>query len=401
MERKKILFVAEMVTLAHLARPLVLLQSLDRTRYVPHFACAARDHAFLSDSDAEQWVIHSISSQQFLAALAAGKPVYDEATLAAYVEEDMRLLDRVRPDVVVGDFRLSLSVSARKMQVPYIALSNAYWSPYVRPHYAVPSLPISATLPVPLANALFLAVRPLAFALHTLPLNRVRRRYGLPSLGYDLRRVYTDGDRVLYADVPELFPARSLPDTHAYLGALTWSPPVELPPWWERWLATRPLVYVTLGSSGQVELLSHVLAALAELPITVIAATAGHLVPTDVPANAYVAQYLPGEAAAQHVQLVICNGGSPTSQQALCAGVPVLGIAANLDQFLNMGGVVRAGAGRLLRADRFSRADVREAVAGMLDDVGVRAQAFRLGQVFARYQAAARFEAVLRELVQA
>ena len=398
MERKKILFVSEMVTLAHLARPLVLMQSLDRARYVPHFACAARNHAFLSGSDAEQWVIHSISSKQFLAALAAGKPVYDEATLAAYVEEDMRVLDLVRPDVVVGDFRLSLSVSARKMQVPYVALSNAYWSPYVAPHYVVPSLPLSAMLPVPLANALFRAVRPLAFALHTLPLNRVRRRYGLPSLGYDLRRVYTDGDRTLYADVPELFPAQSLPDTHAYLGALAWSPPVELPPWWDSWPPARPLVYVTLGSSGQAELLSHVLAALADLPITVIAATAGHLAPMEVPANAHVAQYLPGEAAAQRAHLVICNGGSPTSQQALCAGVPVLGIAANLDQFLNMGGIVRAGAGKLLRADRFARADVRAAVVDMLDNAGVRAQAVRLGQVFSRYLPAERFAAVLGAL---
>jgi len=398
MERKKILFVSEMVTLAHLARPLVLMQALDRARYVPHFACAARNHAFLSGSDVEQWVIHSISSKQFLAALAAGQPVYDEATLAAYVEEDMRLLDLVRPDVVVGDFRLSLSVSARKMQLPYVALSNAYWSPYVAPHYVVPSLPMSAALPIPLANALFLAVRPLAFALHTVPMNRVRRRYGLPSLGYDLRRIYTDADRTLYADVPELFPARSMPDTHSYLGALPWSPPVDLPPWWDSWPATRPLVYVTLGSSGQAELLSQVLAVLADLPVTVIAATAGHLLPTHVPANAHVAHYLPGEAAAQRANLVICNGGSPTSQQALCAGVPVLGIAANLDQFLNMGGVVRAGAGKLLRADRFLRADVRAAVTGMLNNVGMRAQAFRLGQIFARYQSAERFAAVLREL---
>ena len=398
MERKKILFVAEAVTLAHLARPLALLRTLDRERYLPHFACAPRHHAFLSGSDAEQWVIHSISSQQFLAALAAGKPVYDEATLAAYVEEDLRVLDLVRPDVVVGDFRLSLSVSARKMRVPYVALSNAYWSPYVRPHYVVPSLPMSALLPIPLANALFLALRPLAFALHTGPLNRLRHRYGLPALGYDLRRVYTDGDRTLYADVPELFPPHAMPESHSFLGALLWSPPVDVPPWWDSWPGERPLVYVTLGSSGQAGLLSPVLAALAELPLTVIAATAGHLEPANVPANAHVARYLPGEAAARRASLVICNGGSPTSQQALCAGVPVLGIAANLDQFLNMGGIVRAGAGKLLRADRFSPAAVRDAVRGMLEHAGLRSQAARLAQVFARYQAAARFAAVLREL---
>jgi UDP:flavonoid glycosyltransferase YjiC (YdhE family) len=40
MERKKILFVAEAVTLAHVGRPLALAQMLDRQRYDVHFACA-------------------------------------------------------------------------------------------------------------------------------------------------------------------------------------------------------------------------------------------------------------------------------------------------------------------------------------------------------------------------
>ena len=86
MERKKILFMAEAVTLAHLARPLALLHMLDRARFVPHFACAPRNHAFLHGSDAEQWMIESISSEQFLAALAAGKPVLRCPDLACLCE---------------------------------------------------------------------------------------------------------------------------------------------------------------------------------------------------------------------------------------------------------------------------------------------------------------------------
>lgn len=398
MARKKILFMAEAVTLAHLARPLALLPMLDRERYAPHFACAARNHAFLHGTDAEQWVLHSISSAQFLAALAAGKPVYDVPTLRAYVEEDLRLLQQVRPAVVVGDFRLSLSVSARKLGIPYVALSNAYWSPYVAQHYTVPSLPMSARLPLPLANALFQAVRPLAFALHARPLNRVRRRYGLPALGGDLRRIYTDGDRTLYADVPELFPATTMPDSHGYLGPLPWSPPVAPPAWWAQLPTARPLVYLTLGSSGQAELLSPILSALADLPVTVLAATAGQPAPPSVPANAYVAPYLPGTAAARRARLVICNGGSPTSQQALAAGVPVLGIAANLDQFLNMDGLVRAGVGRLLRADRCAPPDLRQAVMAMLADAALGRQAGQLAPVLARYRPAERLDRVLREL---
>jgi UDP:flavonoid glycosyltransferase YjiC (YdhE family) len=69
----------------------------------------------------QYWPLHSISSAQFLGALAAGKPVYDVATLQTYVEEDRRLLERLRPDVVIGDFRLSLAVSARCWRCPISA----------------------------------------------------------------------------------------------------------------------------------------------------------------------------------------------------------------------------------------------------------------------------------------
>ena len=398
MDRKKILFMAEAVTLAHLARPLALAQLLDPQRYEVHLASAPGYDAFFAGSTVRRWPLTSISSAQFLAALAAGKPVYDAATLDSYVQDDLRLLRALQPDVVVGDFRLSLAVSARLARRPYAALSNAYWSPYVRQHYRVPDIGLSHVLPIALADRVFRAVRPLAFALHTLPLNRVRRRHGLPSLGWDLRRLYTEGDRTLYADIPELFPARDLPDSHSYLGPVTWSPPMAAPPWWSALPDDSPLVYVTLGSSGQGALLPGVLRALAPLPVTVIAATAGRVALDAVPANARVAQFLPGDEAARRASLVICNGGSPTSQQALAAGVPVLGIASNLDQFLNMGGIVAAGAGQLLRTDRFNEQAVRAAAEFLLASHAAREAALRIARWFQQYQPAARLQAVLQAL---
>lgn len=401
MERKKILFVAEAVTLAHVARPLALAQALDRQRYDVHFACAPGYEMFLKGSDLHTWSLHSIASAQFLAALAQGKPVYAAATLTRYVQDDLRLLQSLRPDVVVGDFRLSLSVSARLARVPYVGIINAYWSPYVAQRYRVPALPLSRLLPIPLAQRLFDLVRPVAFALHSLPLNRVRRAYQLPSLGTDLRRIYTDADQVLYADIPDMFPAHDLPRTHSYLGPVLWSPPIGLPSWWDALPHGRDIVYVTLGSSGQGALLPQVLKALAPLPLMVIAASAGASTaqPGVLPDNARVAQYLPGEMAAARSRLVICNGGSPTSQQALAAGVPVLGIAGNLDQYLNMDGVLRSGAGALLRSDRLAEQPLRSAVLRLLSEPEPAAAARQLAQQFQRYDAGARLSGVLAHIL--
>lgn len=398
MERHKILFMAEAVTLAHVGRPLALAQALDPARYAVDVACASGYDMFFMGSNIDPLRLHSISSERFLAALAVGKPVYDAATLQQYVADDLRVLGAVQPQVVVGDFRLSLSVSARLAGIPYISLINAYWSPYARQHYQVPALPFARVLPIALADRLFRLVQPLAFALHSQPLNRVRRAHGLPSLGTDLRRVYTDADHVLYADIPQMFPSNDLPSSHAYMGAVTWSPPTPLPAWWDEPDAGPPVVYVTLGSSGAGQVLPLVLQALASLPVTVIAATAGGASPQPVPANARVAPYLPGAAAARRAQLVVCNGGSPTCQQALVAGVPVLGIAGNLDQYLNMAGVLSCGAGRLLRSDRLTEAAVRAAALALLSQSEPRAAALRLAGHFAGYDAGRQLASLLDRL---
>jgi UDP:flavonoid glycosyltransferase YjiC (YdhE family) len=141
-----------------------------------------------------------------------------------------------------------------------------------------------------------------------------------------------------------------------------WSPEVPPPPWWDSLPTDRPVVYVTLGSSGRSDLLPLVLKALADSPVTVIAATAGRVTVADVPANAFVADYLPGEAAAKRADVVVCNGGSPTTQQALAAGKPVIGLASNLDQFRNMQAIERQGAGVLLRSGRIIGQELRSAV---------------------------------------
>jgi len=95
---------------------------------------------------------------------------------------------------------------------------------------------------------------------------------------------------------------------------------------------------------------------------------------------------------------VICNGGSPTSQQALAAGVPVLGIAGNLDQYLNMDGVVRAGAGALLRSDRLREGELRDTTLQLLGEPAPRAAAGRVAQQFLRYDAGARLAGLLSQL---
>lgn len=363
---RRILCFAEAVTLAHVARPLVLACRLAEAGHELHFA-VSEDHAkWVTQAGLTRHAIQSLPSTVFLRRLARGSRVYTAQELEVYVQHDLALIKTVDPDLVIGDFRLSLSVSARLADVPYLNLTNAYWSPYARPHYVMPRHPLVPVLGAKLASTLFRLVRPAVFAFHSLPLNRVRRDHRLSSLGLDLRTVYTEADVTFYADVPELIPTHDLPPHHHYLGAVTWSPPVPLPVWWQELPDDRPLIYLSLGSSGAGGRLAEIVTALSQLPITLVIATAGRFQLGTLPGNVYCADYLPGEAVAARARLVICNGGSPATQQALLQGVPVLGLPDNLDQYLNMDFIAAYGAGRWLRADTSGGLSVQAAVVDML-----------------------------------
>lgn len=398
--KPRILFIGEAVTLAHVSRPFALARSLDPSKYDVVLACDPRYNKLLGVLPFPWRPLHTIPSARFLDALARGNPLYDAATLRSYVEEDLALLCNVKPDVVVGDFRLSLAVSAPLTKTCYMTLTNAYWSPYARQRFPLPELPMVRALGVTAAGVLFRLARPFAFAYHTLPLNRVRREYGLPSLGLDLRRIYTHADYTLYADVPELTPTFDPPENHKYLGPILWSPAVEPPDWWEKVPADRPIVYVTLGSSGESPLLQVVLKALAEMPVRVIAATAGRINMDSLPRNAFVADYLPGEEAAAKASLVICNGGSPTTQQALAAGKPVLGLPSNMDQFMNMASLRRSGAGEFIRAGRAQVSAIRAAVNRIMDQPAYVAAARRYSETFKATSAILLFQALVKEALE-
>ncbi|HMV72715.1 MAG TPA: glycosyl transferase family 1, partial [Pseudomonadales bacterium] len=141
--KKRVLFVAEAVTLAHVARPMVLARALDPQRHTVEFAWDPRYARLFPEPDFPLHQITTIPGEQFEAALASGSPLYDVPTLRRYVEQDLQLLERLRPDVVVGDFRLSLAVSAAVAKVPYLNLSNVYWSPYTRQRFPMPELPVT------------------------------------------------------------------------------------------------------------------------------------------------------------------------------------------------------------------------------------------------------------------
>ena len=399
--RKRVLFLAEAVTLAHAARPYVLAKGLASPDYEVHFAVADRYPLDFGNLDIRRWPLRSIAPEAFRDSLASGTPLYNAATLTDYVNDDLELIDKVSPHLVVGDFRLSLAVSAALRNVHYINVTNAHWSPFsTRKRLPFPEHALGKLVGSSVASVLFNAVAPLILRTHAAPHNKLRRAHGLAPLG-DLRSVYTWGDTTLYADVPELVQTRSLPASHRYIGPLLYSPEGVEPPWWAGIPQDRPCIYLTLGSSGQTSAVSAILRGLASLPVTVLLSTAGRDLGASLPDNVLTADFLPGSAAARRSDLVVCNGGSATVYQALAESRPVLGLPSNLDQHLTMASVCEAGAGLSIRAEEARSANVARAVVRLLDANGnAKTCAGRVATWFNAYRASDRFGEVVAEVLR-
>ncbi|QBQ54467.1 glycosyltransferase [Nitrosococcus wardiae] len=391
--RKRILFVAEAVTLAHVTRLAELAGGLDLKRYEIFFACDNSSKYFHPQPTFTHFNIHSISPKLFRKALEKGSPLYNYETLKGYVQEDLRILDKIKPDLVVGDFRLSLAVSAPQRKIPYAAVTNAYWSPYYIERWApFPEHLLGRILGVTIASALFRLAQPIVFARHARAMNRLRETNGLPPLG-DLRHVYTHGDYTLYLDVPSLVPIVNAPSNHYYLGPIVKAPSISLPDWWDEVPADQPCVYVSFGSSGAVEKLLEVIKGLSEIrpPLFLMISTAGRTEINFTSKNIRAASYIRGSDAARLSQLVISNGGTTAGYQALAEGVPVLGIPSNMDQYLAQMAITKAGAGRLLRAGKVNALAVRNASSEILNSTGYYTTARRLAAEFTHYDAIKNF----------
>lgn len=368
--KPRILFVSEAVSLAHVARICALGGALSSELYDIHFASSGQ---FSFCSDCLSWTKHrldGISPALFMKRLSRGVPVYSISELERYVSDDLKLIAAVQPNLIVNDFRLSLGVSARHSGIQLWSICNAHWSPYSpRNRLPAPDLFIAKILGFHLFGGVFNAIWPFVSKFHVKSANRLRRRFNLAEYR-SLEEFYCDGDSVLYADTPSLVPIPSLPAGHMFLGPIVWSPPETVwPDWWgEVENSSLPLVYVTLGTTGNVDLLPDVIKACREERVRCLVATAGRVGFRSLPPWVYSAAFLPGSEAAAKSSLVVCNGGSATAHQALAQGKPVLGICSNLDQLLTMQSIDRKMAGRFFRASEFSVNRFRRELREMLSE---------------------------------
>ena len=394
--KRRILIVGHDVTLAHLGRPLTLANAAIDDGWDVHLATSDRIDTIQHDFTGPLHRLTTVDPGRFARNLAQGRPVFSARELEAQLAEDIELISATDPALIVGDFRLTMGIASRLHGVGYANLTNAYWSPWAQNRFTVPDLPVLRHLPSALSQALFDLARPVAFAIHARPLRQLFVRIGIKNPPDSLQTAYTFGDVQLFSDLPSVYAGAQFPPSCRFIGPVQWAPKTVRPAWWNEALEHHPLAYVCMGSSGNQNVLAKVVEALAGMGVRSMVAGSPKALEHS-PAKAWVEPFIDGAEAAAICDIVVCNGGSPSTYQALAAGKPVVGICGNLDQYLNMHHIGRAGAGLTLRSDSLSRHRLREAADLALNDPAIRRAAQKLQGEIETHEAGAAFTRFLRE----
>jgi UDP:flavonoid glycosyltransferase YjiC (YdhE family) len=277
------------------------------------------------------------SADEGMALLRSVLTVPERRLVERMIVAEVDALRRLRPDLVVSDFRPTMRISARECGAPLASLLLSHWTPQYahRPEWIPRSYPIFTWSQRLLGDRVARSVAPPAFRFairyKTGPLRRAARSWGqaAPALLWD----HLQGDLNLLTDPQVLCPVE-LPASFQRVGPILWEPEAPLPARLANLDRGRPVLFVNFGSTGHPDLFRRTFAELGGGRHQVILATCGQIDPRDfeVPANFFVEKFLPVAKVMQIADLVVYHGGAGTFHQAVRAGVPGIVVATHWDQ---------------------------------------------------------------------
>ena len=241
------------------------------------------------------------------------------APLDKILDDQVQLIQREKPDMVVCDGTFSLTSAAHITNTPAVGIMNAYYMHFYRP------------------GSIYRHLINFWDKFHLTPIrNRIFRKYNCPPV--DAKDLFWN-TRVI---------SPGLADFDAYIkdyekweavGPIWGKLPCDRPDWLDSLDDGRKNVYITFGSTGDLDrFLRKSYAALAHTDYRYVVTTGGQVsdaTKSMAPENFLFSDYAPGDEVVKHCVALIFHGGNGSMYQALAAGVPMLALPHTLEQDIN------------------------------------------------------------------
>lgn len=191
-------------------------------------------------------------------------------------------------------------------------------------------------------------------------------------------------DLTIINDLPEFYSDIEIPSSVAITGPLftngTYGPQLDRE--LVHILTTddgRPKILLTMGSSGTKQALLEAARAIATGATNnwnVIILTSPAIAPIDEvrqivqdnPSVYITDQFVPVLPVAELADVVVTHGGQATIQTVLAGGTPIIGVAMQMEQQINLDNIARLGAGIRIPSDQWRASTIQEAIRTVIND---------------------------------
>ncbi|MCB0651674.1 MAG: glycosyltransferase [Saprospiraceae bacterium] len=374
---KRILIMPDGNWLSHTSRALEIAKVLRETGHEVIFAIDGPYTRLAQENGFEIITIQTIDPERILACSRDSRTNwYEYDFIKTSVEAELKLFDELRPNLVLMDFRLTLSISCELANIPLAVILNTSWTNFYTVNHGAPeSHGLSKIFDKSITDQYASLLRKKILERDNRPFNKFRKEVGLPP-----RENILDtwrGDLNLLADLPEYGPTENLPGHYKYIGPIVWEPEIELPDWYESLDPQKPTLYFSMGSTGFKRFFDQAVEIFKNSDYQCIMTTAGMVKIPDVPDNFFVVDYAPGSKIMEISDVVICHGGNGTVYQAMIQGTPIIGIPTMHDQEFNLDRVESLGIGIRLSEVNYQPEHLEAAVKKVLAEKHFKENALR------------------------
>lgn len=392
MSAKKILVMPDGNWLAHVSRPFEIAKVLRQFGHEVIFAGEGEYMKLPRKAGFPTLPIKTIEPDRILKSTRRGRVnFYDYKLLKECVKEDLKLFDKIKPDMVLGDFRPSLNISCRVAGLGLAITINAGWTN----HNAVKTRSVEhaktgRVIKKILGRRLYTwlrlheRIKKLIGIIDSFPYRKLRKEMGLPPC-----RNICDvmiGDLNLLTDIPEYTHTNDLPPNFHYIGPIIWEPQMQMPSWMDTLSSDRTTLYFTMGSTGHPGFFHKAIEIFGNTRYQCIMTTSGMVDIENAPKNFFITDYAPGSKIMEKSDVVICHGGNGTIYQAMSQGVPIIGLPTMFEQEFNMQRAVDLGIAIQLNELKFKPSYLVDAVRKILTEKSYKENARRFKNILANYK---------------
>ncbi len=403
LEKKCILFVGEAFTPSHIMRPHILANQIAREMpmVTVHFASSSPVQPFSKSESSNDVDItyHALPKPKMSFVKRITRvffPYYNVSEIQSMINAELTLINLIKPDLIIHDFRHSLAISSQLTHVPLITLTDFYWSKLYHDH--AKSL-IFSKIPVfwrkYLPRYRTMQFIHLAEFIHVKPFNKIANKYKL-NIFIDLRDLFSYGKENWVYDVTSVAPFKQTATTKM-IGPVIWETDARVPEWLLE-LQPNSAICINFGSGGDPVVLQKYVEALAGSYQPLIVVTAGKVVIKPRP-GLYVADFIPFSKVLEKSKLCICHGGSSIVYQAINAQVPILATPTYNAQLYSMYQFAKLGVGVLLPRREVRKKTIRLHVDRLLNDDSYITSLERIGRDLRHHRPAVQVSSMIKAFI--